>query len=584
MRIRKILSIASIAALLSTNLMAFAYTDLGGSYAETAVNSLVSQGMLDGSGSFNGGQAGTRAFAVEMVVKGMGLDPVSLPFGEDGLAGYTNVETTFSDVSTAHPSWGYIEAAASVGLVAGDTGSENSDGKKTFRPDAVINRAEVAKIVVGGNNLTVIVGGVAVFDDVKPQQWFYDLVNTAYANSVINGYKNSDGNPSGQYGPGDSVVRQDVAVMVYQAQNPVMRDLAPIAVVGDDMDAPVETVSNGDAVLDSDAAYTGSFPAPEGVVLSGYYGTDEFNSPTGNGKYQFKVQTAWRQSVLCLDSTRFLTYSKGASYEEGFYRGHGDGKVQYNSLVPIYDESPVGSGAGNQYYDEGYRFGYSKGYVDSTYFFDQPSCPGGSPGVDGTVDLSTYDSDGMFKYEMDDFPSLDHVFGPPGQGVGVTYSSQSLLGADSLSMTFSPINYPVHEETVNTGLDPLNIDQIDMLDGELDAAEQAMTTEEFAQAIYDMNLNELQTIAKTCVLYSPLILTSDFGGEAFTQLAYSQQCASNLNQIAYVFKKNDAGNRMLMMYFQNTDMNVSDGNDGFDEAKLMNNDFITQFLEGVKYE
>lgn len=116
----------------------------------------------------------------------------------------------FSDVPSDHFAHDYIYELVDMGIVSG-----NPDG--TFRPNAYLNRAEMAKIAV---KLATISGVIAdaedlsnapSFSDVSSDAWFYGYVSAAAKNGIFEGYRDAAGNLTGMFGASDTVLRAQAA-------------------------------------------------------------------------------------------------------------------------------------------------------------------------------------------------------------------------------------------------------------------------------------------------------------------------------------------------------------------------------------
>ncbi|MFN7160957.1 MAG: S-layer homology domain-containing protein [Candidatus Gracilibacteria bacterium] len=116
----------------------------------------------------------------------------------------------FSDVPSDHFAHDYIYELVDMGVVSG-----NPDG--TFRPNAYLNRAEMAKIAT---KLATISGVIAdaddlsnapSFSDVSSDVWFYGYVSAAAKNGIFEGYRDAAGNLTGMFGPSDTVLRSQAA-------------------------------------------------------------------------------------------------------------------------------------------------------------------------------------------------------------------------------------------------------------------------------------------------------------------------------------------------------------------------------------
>ena len=94
-----------------------------------------------------------------------------------------------------------IEYLVGIGAVAGYP-------DETFRPDALITRAEFAKVIVDAFELTAESG--KVFTDTA-DHWAEDYIATAAANGIVTGYSDTE------FGPDDLITREQMAVMIVKA-------------------------------------------------------------------------------------------------------------------------------------------------------------------------------------------------------------------------------------------------------------------------------------------------------------------------------------------------------------------------------
>ena len=110
-------------------------------------------------------------------------------------------DTGYSDVSAS--AW-YADAVAYVtdnGMMQGNAGR--------FMPNDNLDRAMMAQILYNLEDNPAVNGGSA-FGDVGSGAWYANAVIWASANSVITGYDN------GNYGPNDSITREQMALMLYR--------------------------------------------------------------------------------------------------------------------------------------------------------------------------------------------------------------------------------------------------------------------------------------------------------------------------------------------------------------------------------
>ena len=78
----------------------------------------------------------------------------------------------------------------------------------TFKPEATITRAEMAKIVCETLGYYSMGSDKTPFDDVEPKHWAAGYINTAASLGIINGYGN------GKFGPEDTVTYEQAVKMV----------------------------------------------------------------------------------------------------------------------------------------------------------------------------------------------------------------------------------------------------------------------------------------------------------------------------------------------------------------------------------
>ncbi len=131
---------------------------------------LVGKGVLSGyaDGTFHPNADITRAQFAKMLVSA------------EGWALVTPQTPTFADVPATFWGYSYVETAVAHGVIAG-----YPDG--TFRPNADLTRAQLAKMVAVGSGWSN--GGYAnPFHDVGTGDWFYDYAVMANAADVISGY------------------------------------------------------------------------------------------------------------------------------------------------------------------------------------------------------------------------------------------------------------------------------------------------------------------------------------------------------------------------------------------------------------
>lgn len=84
-----------------------------------------------------------------------------------------------------------------------------SDGY--FRPNDLVTREELVKIIVLAKELSIESNADIQFDDVREEDWFYQYVLTAVKNQIVFGVSETS------FGTGATVSRQDAVLMLYRA-------------------------------------------------------------------------------------------------------------------------------------------------------------------------------------------------------------------------------------------------------------------------------------------------------------------------------------------------------------------------------
>ncbi len=134
------------------------------------------------------------------------LIAISLSLGN--VLAYTS---TFQDVQPEDWYFDYVEQLVDEGVF--DIDQDN------FRPNDPSNRAELVKIVMVAIDGLVDYQAPATptFDDVAPGAWYYDYVEAAFQLDIVSGYTDAAGNPTGKFGPGDTVNRAAATKIILEA-------------------------------------------------------------------------------------------------------------------------------------------------------------------------------------------------------------------------------------------------------------------------------------------------------------------------------------------------------------------------------
>ncbi|MBS3908029.1 MAG: S-layer homology domain-containing protein [Actinobacteria bacterium] len=152
---------------------------------------LIKQGMLSGypDGSLRPENPITRAEFSTLVAKSFKIS-----------AGGSKV---FRDTKR-HWAGDYIAALADLGYISGY-------GDGSFRPDGLITRAEMVKMLVQAGGLRAR-AGASSFSDVS-DHWARDYITIAASNGIINGYAD------GTFKPNAGCLRSETATCVYRMVN-----------------------------------------------------------------------------------------------------------------------------------------------------------------------------------------------------------------------------------------------------------------------------------------------------------------------------------------------------------------------------
>jgi len=111
----------------------------------------------------------------------------------------------YSDVSQDYWAYNYIKVLSDKKILLGDN-------DKSFRPEDSMTRAEfvsvLSRIWNAENNIQSDEGNSLKFNDVNESDWYFDNVNWASANGIVNGFEN------GEFRPNDYITREDICVII----------------------------------------------------------------------------------------------------------------------------------------------------------------------------------------------------------------------------------------------------------------------------------------------------------------------------------------------------------------------------------
>lgn len=131
--------------------------------------------------------------------------------------GTTNPGTTDPGTTTPNPNLpqsGYLDVAdehwASESIrKLSERGIISGVGNDLFEPESFVTREQFAKLLAEGFGLEGL--GALPFADVATGDWAYPYISAVYVNGIVRGVSST------QFGYGQQITRQDMAVMLYKA-------------------------------------------------------------------------------------------------------------------------------------------------------------------------------------------------------------------------------------------------------------------------------------------------------------------------------------------------------------------------------
>jgi DMSO/TMAO reductase YedYZ molybdopterin-dependent catalytic subunit len=163
-------------------------TDIAGHWAENNIKKLFDLGIVTGrpDGSYRPDDNITRAEFASVLVKALKLE------GEKGIV--------FSD-TVAHWAKDIVALAAEHGIVSGYD-------EDTFGPNDLVNREQMAAMVVRGTELAAVEETFPFGDRADFSDWAEEAISEAAAAGIISGY------PNGNFGPQDHATKAQAATVV----------------------------------------------------------------------------------------------------------------------------------------------------------------------------------------------------------------------------------------------------------------------------------------------------------------------------------------------------------------------------------
>jgi hypothetical protein len=189
----------SLGQISDSNVVKESFSDTKNHWGAKYIASLRSVGIVEGyaDGTYKPDQVLTRAELLKIAMVANGLDNRYL----------TITDTGFSDVPSNHWAATAVYRAQQFEIIDG-----YADG--TFKPNAIVTRAEAAKVLMLASAKAIQFGSAtqSVFSDVSSNDWFFQIANAAYNQGIIKGI-------DGKFEAARSVTRAEVAAMVVRSIN-----------------------------------------------------------------------------------------------------------------------------------------------------------------------------------------------------------------------------------------------------------------------------------------------------------------------------------------------------------------------------
>ena len=178
-------------------------TAVNGEATETKKFTLNLKGTSSGSSGGGGGGGGRGSSTGGIMVMGTTSTPTE-KFETDAYTPEQSSELIFNDIQSVDWAKEAIEALYEKGVVAGY-------GNGLFAPNYSVTREQFVKMLVSALELDTNIESDKTFTDVKGDDWFAPYINAAAVLGVVAGRED------GSFGVGESITRQDMAVMCMRA-------------------------------------------------------------------------------------------------------------------------------------------------------------------------------------------------------------------------------------------------------------------------------------------------------------------------------------------------------------------------------
>ena len=171
------------------------------------------------SGGGGGGGGGASSGSGGIRVSGAVTGP-STSFGTEALTPEEAAGLIFNDIGSVDWAKEAIEALYEKNIISGY-------GNGLFNPNGAVTREQFVKMVVLALGLSSDSSEGMPFTDVDSQEWYAPYISTAYDLGIVTG------KDDGSFGIGESITRQDMAVMCMRALNAAGIELTQDASLND---------------------------------------------------------------------------------------------------------------------------------------------------------------------------------------------------------------------------------------------------------------------------------------------------------------------------------------------------------------
>gem|GEM_PF-1447326 len=184
-----------------------------------------------------------------------GTKPVLASVSDDGtIRTFTLKPPTFSDLGW-HWAEDYIDSLVERGAV-------NGFPDNTFRPDALVTRAQAVKIILLSLGIQAAENASLPYSDLPPEHWAYGYIASAQLHGLVKGY------PDGTFKPEKFVSRAEILAMLARAMG--WDEISPSTLEQFPLDVPLNDWASGylGALLSMGALH---FPDPPLISEEGLF-------------------------------------------------------------------------------------------------------------------------------------------------------------------------------------------------------------------------------------------------------------------------------------------------------------------------